>query len=377
MGQTVEHGDPLMVLRIEELRLLADEREGLRRERASAIRQRLELNRLMASKETAAQGTLAELAARLEGLTQELAAGEALERSQVVRHQVTLGAAQERARRLAAEVALEDERVKVAQQLLAESEGIAHLTSKRDLFERREVLLSVHRDRERARRAAVDGESSVADLVAAREVERRQNLQRTAELRRLHAEALASRERLLSVRQTEAAQDRAQGRRLQETIERAEARCASLDRELEGAEGPLLSIRAPYAGTIISLPFPQPGAVVPRGEGLCQIAPRSARWVAELSLPEQESGRLSSGQPVRFLFDAYPHTRYGPRSGELIWVHPSVAGGDCRARATLALHGVAPRAGLSGTARVLTGERTLFQYALDPLRRLREPLTGP
>jgi HlyD family secretion protein len=91
---------------------------------------------------------------------------------------------------------------------------------------------------------------------------------------------------------------------------------------------------------------------------------------------------------VRFFVNAFPYQRYGTVTGTLSWISPSAVSSRDRqlfvALATLdretILVGGKPlplRVGMQGEARIVVGSRTLIEYALEPLRQLRENLARP
>jgi multidrug efflux pump subunit AcrA (membrane-fusion protein) len=138
-------------------------------------------------------------------------------------------------------------------------------------------------------------------------------------------------------------------------------------------------VRAPYDGTVVSLGPRRTGVVIERGDLLCTIARADARLVAELSVPELESGRLDLGQRVALLLDAFPHIRYGTRTATVTWISPTAVEGRMRAHAALIdramiVEGIEKplRAGMVGRAHVLVSRRTLAEFALEPLYTLRE-----
>jgi HlyD family secretion protein len=86
---------------------------------------------------------------------------------------------------------------------------------------------------------------------------------------------------------------------------------------------------------------------------------------------------------VRFFFDAFPYQRYGAVSAKLDWISPSAVtspeGPHFVALASLDQTDTAPRkhplplrVGMGGQARIVVGERTLIEYAFEPIRQLHE-----
>jgi membrane fusion protein len=86
---------------------------------------------------------------------------------------------------------------------------------------------------------------------------------------------------------------------------------------------------------------------------------------------------------VQLLYEAYPYERFGTGRGTVRWISPAaIASGNAErfvAHVSLdsptlgaASAGRALRAGMGGEARVVVGRRTLAEYVVEPLRKLRE-----
>ena len=144
----------------------------------------------------------------------------------------------------------------------------------------------------------------------------------------------------------------------------------------------MLTVRAPYAGVVVSQVQQNAGSVVQNGQELCQLAPTDAKPRAQLTLGEAGLPKLASGQHVRLFFDAFPYQRYGIVNATLDWVSPSAVSSpqgphfvglasldktDPAKRRPLAL-----RVGMGGEARIVVGQRTMIEYAFEPIRQLRE-----
>jgi hemolysin D len=104
---------------------------------------------------------------------------------------------------------------------------------------------------------------------------------------------------------------------------------------------------------------------------------------ARLLLREDGLPRLEHGQVVQFFFEAFPYQRYGTVTGELTWISPAAATTPDGPRFTgyarlhrpeILVEGDAKplQVGMNGQARIRTGERTLLEFAFEPLRQLRE-----
>lgn len=167
-------------------------------------------------------------------------------------------------------------------------------------------------------------------------------------------------------------------------IEKLKVRIAALRPQLENVKGELLSVRAPYDAIVISLSQRNTGSVVQPGQELCQLArvDKSAPE-ARLFLNEQGLSRLAPGQLVRLFFQAFPYQRFGTVDGRLVWISPAaISQTEGRSFVALASLGqtsiqaggeASPlRVGMKGDARIITGHRSLWEYAFEPIRQLRE-----
>jgi multidrug efflux pump subunit AcrA (membrane-fusion protein) len=166
-------------------------------------------------------------------------------------------------------------------------------------------------------------------------------------------------------------------------IEKLKVRLSALKGDMEGAQQNLLSIRAPYDAVVISLSQRNAGSVVQHGQELCQLAPTNAKPRARLTLAEAGLPKLEVGQRVRFFFDAFPYQRYGAVNAKLDWISPSaVSSAEGPHFVALASLDEANRAarrrplslrvGMGGQARIVVGQRTMIEYAFEPIRQLRE-----
>jgi membrane fusion protein len=175
-------------------------------------------------------------------------------------------------------------------------------------------------------------------------------------------------------------------RSLEEDTAKARIRTAILDKEL-AQTGSQLTVAAPCAGSILRLHVQSAGATVREGDLLAELDCEGEKLQAELLLPQDGIALIRQGQPVKLLYDAFPYQRYGVRMATISWVSPaSVAekdGNAFRAFADLKEDTVLVRgqkrpvaAGMGGRARIIVGRRTLVSYAFEPLRQLKESLTG-
>src|SRR5206468_11558532 len=96
--------------------------------------------------------------------------------------------------------------------------------------------------------------------------------------------------------------------------------------------------------------------------------------------------KLAIAQRVRYFFEAFPYQRYGAVTGKLDWISPSAVttaeGSRFVALGSLHRYEISPRAGQvlplragrRGDAHITVVDRTLIEYAFEPIRQLRESM---
>jgi multidrug efflux pump subunit AcrA (membrane-fusion protein) len=176
-------------------------------------------------------------------------------------------------------------------------------------------------------------------------------------------------------------------RKLKETTQTEEIRAVAIKSGLADADGGQVRLVAPCAGTILKLRVKDSGAVVGEGETVAELACGGEQLVAELTVPESGVGKLKIDQGVKLKYDAFPYQRYGVKYGKLSWLSPAKGEGETarvfKARVELADKEIVvkgqPRqlaAGMSGVAEIVVGKRALISYAFEPIRQLRENMSG-
>jgi membrane fusion protein len=172
----------------------------------------------------------------------------------------------------------------------------------------------------------------------------------------------------------------------QAEVEKLKVRIAALKKDLENTQHNLLTVRSPYEGVVISVDQRTAGSFVQQGQVLCQLAPKGSKPRARMTLTETGLPRLAVAQRVRYFFEAFPYQRYGTVSGKVDWISPSavtttegsrfVALGslDRYEMSSRAGHALPLRVGMRGDAHIIVGDRTLIEYAFEPIRQLRESI---
>lgn len=172
-------------------------------------------------------------------------------------------------------------------------------------------------------------------------------------------------------------------RTYKESAATGEIRIAALRSGLPATNGNEVRLTAPCAGTILRMNIKNGGAVLHEGEVVAELVCTGETLQAELKIPESGLGKLSVGQGVKLKYDAFPYQRYGVRYGRVSWLSPARSetndGSTFRAQVELSERELTAQgqshqfiAGMSGTAEIVVGNRSLIEYVFEPLRKLRE-----
>ncbi len=150
-----------------------------------------------------------------------------------------------------------------------------------------------------------------------------------------------------------------------------------------------LEVRAPEAGIIQAVAFPNSGELIAPGETIFELLPTTSQLVAEVEFDPVDIGHLANGDTVKLKMDTYDARRYGHVSGNISSISPSLVFDPDTSReffrATVLLDrdtigsGVwerSLRAGMITTAEVVTAERTAINYLLKPVSRSLENAFG-
>lgn len=149
-------------------------------------------------------------------------------------------------------------------------------------------------------------------------------------------------------------------------------------------------LTAPRDGTVVSVAPGGPGAVMTEGEAVLALVPSDAGLLAEVTLDSASIGRVAVGDPVRLKIDAFPWRKNGEALGVIESLSPlsydPETGGGARHPLRIRLTGLPPdlpatmllTPGMTLTADIEAGTRTVLDFFLDPLARglsesLREP----
>ena len=144
-----------------------------------------------------------------------------------------------------------------------------------------------------------------------------------------------------------------------------------------------LLIVSPVDGVITDVTSTQPGDKVQANSPLGGIAPKDARPVLKIAIPEQDRAFLREGLPVQLKFNAFPYQRYGVIDGRVEYISPATKPSgqnkqpvyEGRVALTRDHYVIEDkkyplRYGMTATAEIVVRERRLIDLALDPFRQV-------
>jgi adhesin transport system membrane fusion protein len=146
-------------------------------------------------------------------------------------------------------------------------------------------------------------------------------------------------------------------------------------------------LTSPMDGVVKYLRLNTVGGVLRGGDEIMQISPTDGELLLELRINPSDIGLLHPGLPVNLRLDAFDYTVYGVLTGELVYLSSDTlsepgANGQAstyyRGRVRLNLHslvdkpalkGVAIKPGMTATADIRIGKRSVWQYLIKPIAR--------
>jgi adhesin transport system membrane fusion protein len=146
---------------------------------------------------------------------------------------------------------------------------------------------------------------------------------------------------------------------------------------------------SPVNGLVKQIRTHTVGGVIAGGAPLMEIVPVGEKVLVEMRVKPADIGFLRVGQAAEVKLSAYEFTVYGSLSGKVVTISPDALGDPERAqapdgtwyralveaeRSSLQAGGkpLAAIPGMTGTAEVNTGERTVLSYLLRPMLKARE-----
>lgn len=143
-----------------------------------------------------------------------------------------------------------------------------------------------------------------------------------------------------------------------------------------------LEVRAPEAGIMQEVSFPNSGEVIAPGDTIFELLPTQAHLIAEIEFNPVDIGHLENGDEVILKIETYDARRYGQVSGTITSISPNLVFDPEVSReffrATIELDQTTIgsgiwerdlRAGMAVTAEVVTANRMAIAYLLKPVSR--------
>ena len=153
-------------------------------------------------------------------------------------------------------------------------------------------------------------------------------------------------------------------------------------------------LTSPVRGLVKNIRMNTLGGVVTAGAPVMEIVPVDDQVLVELRISPSDIGFIKVGQPVEIKLSAYDYTVYGSLHGQVDTVspdalgdpnNPAPLGGNAtwyralvRADATTLKAGGKPLTvlpGMTGTAEIRTGRRSVLSFILRPMMKAQEAFT--
>lgn len=353
-GDVVAAGDPLVRLDLATVGVNRRELEArldaelLRRRRLQAEAE----GKAMAAPKDAVAGAaarhpeLAEAEARaFAARRRELAAAEDVVRAQVRQRRLAVDELQARSAAVRRNLGLARQRLEMSEQLLAEE-----LTARMEHLELQAEVEGLQGEVQSLAQAVPAAQAAVA------EAERRLE-ELDVRFRREAEQQLAACEQSLAQLRELAAEADDQGRRT--------------------------SVRSPIDGVVDNIRTTTIGGVIAPGEPIMDIVPTSGKLVIEARLRAIDRGYVREGQPAVVKISTYDFVRYGALEGTVIRVAPDAASSERgepyfpvtvetdRSYLGDEVNRLPITPGMQATVDIHTGTRTVMDYLVKPVLKLR------
>ena len=151
----------------------------------------------------------------------------------------------------------------------------------------------------------------------------------------------------------------------------------------------LTEITAPFDATVLDVADRSVGSVLREAETLVTLVPDNAQLYVEANVSSRDISYLEVGDTVRVKLESYPFQRFGTVTGRLSVISPDSVplkdGEDDSGKlvyhvqialnedaTALAARGIHLKPGLTASAEIKTGNRTIASYILNPVLRLAD-----
>jgi adhesin transport system membrane fusion protein len=149
-------------------------------------------------------------------------------------------------------------------------------------------------------------------------------------------------------------------------------------------------VRAPVRGTIKNIRVNTVGGVIQPGQDIMEIVPLEDQLLVEAKVRPHDVAFLRPGLPAQVKLTAYDYTIYGALDGELELISPDTLREERRQQEADDYYRVLVRThksvlsaggrqlpiipGMTASVEIRTGEKTVLDYLLKPVLRVREAL---
>ena len=141
-------------------------------------------------------------------------------------------------------------------------------------------------------------------------------------------------------------------------------------------------MRAPVTGIVHRQNFFNQGEVVAPGQTIFDIIPESEEMVAEIKISPDDIGHIKTGQKVTLKFNTYDFSRYGGITETLDELSTATfldKEGLPYYNARVTIHAQSLKnkklpilPGMTLSAEIKTGEKTIFEYLFKPIYYLKD-----
>lgn len=143
-------------------------------------------------------------------------------------------------------------------------------------------------------------------------------------------------------------------------------------------------LRAPMSGVVKNVRITTVGAVLREGEEILQIVPSDEPMIIEAKVKSRDVAFIRKGLRANVKLDAYDYTVYGSLVGHVTYISPDTLEDEKKRDEdpTFRVHieitefpekskeDIEVIPGMTASVEIITGERTVAQYLLKPLRRV-------
>lgn len=176
-----------------------------------------------------------------------------------------------------------------------------------------------------------------------------------------------------------------------EELARARAEMQALRSVVRGRTDSLsrLTIRSPVRGIVKDIEVTTRGGVVPPNGRLMEIVPMGDQLLVEARISPRDIAFIHPGQPAKVKITAYEYTVYGGLDGQVTTISPDTirdetkpdvfyyrvfirTEGDALVNKEGTRFPIVP--GMIATVDIRTGEKTVFDYLMKPIRSASEAL---